>query len=69
MNEYKTVYLVNTHRIWYIKIPVWYLKENNLSIPNKTHLLHESNDDFMVMDTFNKSVWIPKDVLEIEPGQ
>ena len=69
MKDYKVVYLINTRSIWCIKIPVRYLKENNLSIPNETHLIHEFDDSLVVMDFFNQSVWIPKDIVEIEPGQ
>ena len=65
--SYKKVYLVNISRIEFIKIPVKYLKDNNLMLPEKTHLLHETNDSYLVLDSFYVSVWIPKEVVEVVP--
>ena len=65
--SYKKVYLVNISRIEFIKIPVKYLKDNNLMLPEKTHLLHETKDSFLLLNSFNVSVWIPKDAVEVVP--
>ena len=64
--DYRTIYLINTNRIKFMKIPVWYLRYHNIHLSNRTHLLHETKDSFLLLDYFKKSVWIPKDIVEIE---
>ncbi|ADI73578.1 hypothetical protein Metev_0672 [Methanohalobium evestigatum Z-7303] len=65
---YKRVYLINTSDIDSIRIPIWYLRDNRILLPERTHLLHETNDSFLLLDSFNVSVWIPKNVVEVVSG-
>jgi hypothetical protein len=65
---YKRINLINTSDIDSIRIPICYLRDNRILLPERTHLLHETNDSFLLLDSFNVSVWIPKDVVEIVAG-
>ncbi|ADI73858.1 hypothetical protein Metev_0966 [Methanohalobium evestigatum Z-7303] len=62
---YKRINLINTSEIDSIRIPVWYLRDNRILLPERTHLLHETSDSFLLLDSFNNSTWIPKDVVEV----
>lgn len=61
------VYLINSPNIDFIRIPVWYLKDKKLLLPDKTHLINETSDSFLILDSFNVSVWIPKEIVVVEP--
>ncbi|WP_232216858.1 hypothetical protein [Methanohalobium evestigatum] len=44
------------------------MRDNRLLLPDRTHLLHETRDSFLLLDSFNNSIWIPKDVVEVISG-
>ena len=43
-----------------------YLKENNIVLSNKSFVLNEVNADYLILDHFLKSVWIPKSQIKRE---
>jgi hypothetical protein len=50
----------------YLKIPVWYLENNELEFKSESIILNELIDEYLLIDAYNKGVWIPKNIVQLE---
>lgn len=50
----------------YLKIPVRYLEENELEFNPESIILNELDNEYLLIDAYNKGVWIPKEITRLE---
>ena len=66
-HEHAKILVKNKHeQKFYLKIPYWYLEENELEFKPESIILNELGNEYLVIDAYNMGVWIPKEITQLE---
>ena len=61
-----TVKKLPAQKLYFFKIPKWYLDKRNIEFKPISLILEEMNDGYLMQDAFDNKVWIPKKMIRSE---
>jgi hypothetical protein len=57
---------LSAQKLYFFKIPKWYLDKRNIVFRPISLILDEINDSYLMKDAFDNKVWIPKKMIQSE---